>query len=231
MASRAPQGFTGFGPDLVAFYDGLAANNSKAYWQEHKPTYDEQVGGPAKALAAALSEEFGTIKVFRPNRDVRFSKDKSPYKTSISMAREGGGAGTLYLAVAPDAVDLAGGMYMPSREQLARFRGLQDDAKAAASMDAVLSDLGAQGFSMLEEGALKTAPRGWDADHPRIDLLRLKHMAVGQGREPGVWLQGPGALEQVATAWRAVETWNAWLEGHVGIPADAAREEGMHPPR
>lgn len=222
--TRTAREFTGFGPDLVDFYEGLSADNSKAYWQEHKGVYDQQVGGPARALAAALSEEFGAVKVFRPNRDVRFSADKSPYKTNVSMAREGGGAGTLYFAVAVDAVDLAGGMYMPSREQLARFRALQDDPQASASMDAVLADLGAQGFSMLEEGALKTAPRGWDAHHPRIDRLRLKHMAVGQGREPGAWLQGADCREQVATAWRAVEAWNAWLGEHVGIPADAGGE-------
>lgn len=77
-----PFAFTGFGPDLAAFYRGLAADNSKAYWAAHKADYDTQVRGPLELLLGELADEFGEAKVFRPNRDIRFSADKSPYKTS-----------------------------------------------------------------------------------------------------------------------------------------------------
>lgn len=226
MATTTPNTFEGFGPDLVEFYDGLAADNSKAYWDAHRSVYDEQVAGPAKALATALKAEFGPVKVFRPHRDVRFSKDKTPYKTNVSIAGGRDGAGTYYLSVSPDGVDLAGGLYQPSKDQLHRFRQLQDDERRASEMDALLVELEGEGFSMMEEDSLKTAPRGWGKDHPRVDVLRRKHLAIGQDREPGPWLESPACLEQVAVAWRSVGRWNAWLERRVGIPLDATGPSG-----
>ncbi len=216
MATQQPRTFEGFGPDLLEFYEGLVADNSRAYWEEHQLVYDQQVAGPAKALAAALSEEFGPVKVFRPHRDVRFSKDKAPYKTSLSMMSGRGGGAIHYFSIGLEGVDLAGGTYMPAKDQLRCFRDLQDDERRAGEMDALLTALDAQGFSMMEEGALKTAPRGWSRDHPRIDVLRLKHLVVGQDREPGPWLGSASCLDEVAAAWRVVTRWNTWLDRHVG---------------
>ena len=224
--ATTPGTFEGFGPDLIDFYDGLAADNSKAFWADHKAVYDEQVGGPAKALAVALEGEFGPVKVFRAHRDVRFSKDKTPYKTNVSIAGGRDGAGVCYFSVSPGGVDLAGGLYTPSRDQLQRFRELQDDERASRSMDALLAELDGAGFSMMEEGALKTAPRGWGKDHPRVDVLRRKHLAIGQDREPGPWLGSAACLDEVRAAWRTVGRWNAWLEERVGIPLEAARARG-----
>ncbi len=229
MATTAPEAFEGFGPDLLDFYEGLVADNSRAYWEAHQPVYDRQVAEPAKALAAALDEEFGPVKVFRPHRDVRFSKDKSPYKTSVSLMG-GAGAGIHYFSISPGGVDLAGGTYMPSKDQLRRFRDLQDDERRAAGMDALLAELDEQGFSPLEEDALKTAPRGWSRDHPRIDVLRRKHLVVGQDREPGPWLEDAACLDEVAAAWRTVGRWNAWLERHVGPPLAATGPGGTRAP-
>lgn len=161
---------------------------------------------------------FGPVKVFRPRRDVRFSQDKTPCKTNVSIAGGRDGAGTYYFSVSPDGVDLGGGLYQPSKDQLHRFRQLQDDERRTGEMDALLAELDGQGFAMMEEGALKTAPRGWSKDHPRVDVLRRKHLAVGQDREPGPWLESAACLEQVAAAWRSVGRWNAWLERRVGVP-------------
>lgn len=231
MAADAPSTFGGFGPDLVELYEGLAADNSKAYWDAHRSVYDEQVAGPAKALATALEAEFGPVKVFRPHRDVRFSKDKTPYKTNVSIAGGRDGAGVCYFSVSPGGVDLAGGLFQPSKDQLHRFRQLQDDERRTGEMDALLTTLDGEGFSMMEEGALKTAPRGWSKDHPRVDVLRLKHLAIGQDRQPGPWLESPACLEQVAAAWRVVRPWNAWLERRVGVPLEAAGPSGTSEPR
>ena len=120
---------------------------------------------------------------------------------------------------------------MPSRDQLQRFRELQDDEEAVRSMDALLAELDAEGFSMMEEGALKTAPRGWSRDHPRIEVLRRRHLAIGQDREPGPWLSTAACLGEVAAAWRTVGRWNAWLEDRVGIPLEAAGPSGTSAPR
>lgn len=221
MTATTPGDFKGFGPDLLEFYEGLDADNSKVYWEEHRSMYDAQIGGPAKALAAALADEFGNVRVLRPHRDLRFAKDETPYKTSVSIAGGRGGGVSLYFSASPQGVDLGGGIYLAPKDQLDRFRELQDDGTAVRSMDALLKDLDGAGFSLLEQDGLKTAPRGWSTDHPRVQMLRLKHLAVGQQREPGQWLEGPNCLEQVATAWRQVDRWNAWLERHVG-PAPAA---------
>src|SRR4051794_36356830 len=79
--SRRVPGFSGFAADAFAFYAGLEDDISKAYWTAHKKAYDEHVRDPMRALVAELQPEFGPGKLFRPNRDVRFSADKAPYKT------------------------------------------------------------------------------------------------------------------------------------------------------
>lgn len=75
--------FRGWPAEALEFYEGLEADNSKAYWTAHKDVYETVVLSPMKAIPAALAPEFGDGKVLRPNRDVRFSTDKSPYKTHI----------------------------------------------------------------------------------------------------------------------------------------------------
>ncbi|MEO8851138.1 MAG: DUF2461 domain-containing protein [Allobranchiibius sp.] len=220
MTKSAPGDFEGFGPDLLEFYEGLSADNSKAYWEDHRSIYDTQVGGPAKALAAGLAREFGTVRALRPHRDLRFFKDKTPYKTSVALIGDPDAGGSLYFSASADGVDLGGGIYLPAKDQLGRFRELQDDDTAVRSMDTLLTDLDGTGFSIMERDSLKTAPRGWSSDHPRIEMLRLKHLAVGQRREPGSWLENPACLDEVACAWRQVNRWNLWLAEHLGAGAD-----------
>src|SRR4051794_5353550 len=83
--------FRGWPVEAVEFYEGLLADNSKTYWQVHKTTYDADVQGPMKELVAEVAPEFGDGKIFRPYRDVRFSADKTPYKTHIGAILESGG--------------------------------------------------------------------------------------------------------------------------------------------
>ena len=98
--------FTGFGDGAVEFYDGLAADNSKAYWTDQSEVYETHVRAPMQALLAELEAEFGTGKIFRPYRDVRFSQDKTPYKTHCGAI-----AGSYYVQVGPDGLLAAAGYY------------------------------------------------------------------------------------------------------------------------
>ena len=82
--------FRGWKAEALEFFDGLEADNSKAYWQAHKTEYETLVRAPMEALLIELEPEWGEGRVFRPYRDVRFSKDKSPYKTSIAAELGGG---------------------------------------------------------------------------------------------------------------------------------------------
>ncbi len=104
--------FTGFGEGALTFYEGLAADNSRTYWQTHVDTYRREIAEPLAALAAALEPEFGAIKIFRPHRDVRFSPDKRPYQEHASLAAPAGETrpviGGLYLALSPTGLFVGG---------------------------------------------------------------------------------------------------------------------------
>src|SRR5437763_7702200 len=115
--------FTGWPAEAIEFFEGLEADNSKAYWQDHKDVYERCVRAPMDELLAELAPEFGPGKVFRPFRDVRFSKDKAPYKTTIAATI--GAAG--YVSLSTDGLGTGSGMYMMATDQLDRFRKAIDD--------------------------------------------------------------------------------------------------------
>jgi uncharacterized protein (TIGR02453 family) len=110
--------FNGFADEAFEFYEGLSIDNTKAYWTAHKATYEEHVRAPMIELMEALEPEFGPAKIFRPYRDVRFSKDKSPYKTNQGAHATRG----FYFQIDADGLMVAGGMYAPGPEQLQRYR-------------------------------------------------------------------------------------------------------------
>jgi uncharacterized protein (TIGR02453 family) len=208
--------FEGFGERALDFYEGLAADNSRTYWKAHEDVYREHVAEPLKALAAELAPEFGEPKIFRPHRDLRFSADKRPYAehASLGVGREDGGG--LHLALSVDGLLLAGGYWQPARDQLERFRRLQDDPDVVADLDVELSALADRGYPLGDDGMLRSAPRGWSRDHPRIDLLRRTRLAAHRRLEPGEWLHTAECLDVVREGWRVVDTWNAWLHANVG---------------
>ena len=90
--------FRGFPRAAIAFFEGLEADNSKAWWTEHKAEYEEAVRGPMEELIAAVDERYRPMRIFRPYRDTRFSKDKTPYKTNIAAAGEAEGVEGLWVA-------------------------------------------------------------------------------------------------------------------------------------
>ena len=114
--------FSGFGRGLYEFFEGLAANNDRAWYAEHKSEYESQVRAPLEALFDDLEPEFGAARLFRIHRDVRFSRDKTPYKTSQAGLIDTGTGSTRYLQV--DAVGVMIGVGAPhfDRDQLARYR-------------------------------------------------------------------------------------------------------------
>ena len=113
--------FKGWPIEAVEFYEGLEADNSKVYWQRHKTVYEQQVRAPMEQLLSELADEFGSATLFRPYRDVRFSADKSPYKTNCA-ARLGSGTGISYVSFSADGLSVGGGLYMPDPATLRRYR-------------------------------------------------------------------------------------------------------------
>jgi uncharacterized protein (TIGR02453 family) len=213
--------FTGFPPEALVFYDGLEADNSKAYWTDHREMYDKAVRGPMVALLDALEPEFGEPHLFRPNRDVRFSKDKSPYKTAIGAHNERGG----YVQVSAAGLMVATGYWQTAPDQVERLRAAVADDVTGPKLEAVVAGLRKDGYE-ISGTRLKTRPRGYDADHPRIELLRHRTLTVHREFGEPPWLAEPECAEQVAAAWREMRVLRDWLDRHVGptrLPQDRRR--------
>lgn len=208
--------FDGFHPDAPAFYAELRASNTKTWWQQNRARYDEHVRAPFEALAEQLAPEFGAVKIFRPYRDVRFSADKTPYKLHIGMVTRA--PAVHYLQLSDEGMFIAGGMYDVSSAVLRRFRAIVDDNRLVGDLEATLDEVADDGFSVMSEGALKTAPRGFSADHPHIDLLRLKRLAVGRREPLADWMWTPDAFEIISGRWRTVSIWCDWMRENLAEP-------------
>lgn len=219
MTERAgtASAFAGFPEQALEFYDGLQADNTKAYWTDHRAIYEQAVKAPLEALLAALESEFGPAKLFRPYRDVRFSKDKTPYKTAAAAAAGDDGPGVLYLQLSADGLLLAGGAYSLATDQARRLRAAIADDRTGRALVRVLAPVRAAGFEIDGE-RLKRLPKEFEPDAPRADLLTLKTLVAVQHHEPAPWLHGSQALDRIGAAWRALGPLNAWLASHVGPP-------------
>jgi uncharacterized protein (TIGR02453 family) len=205
--------FTGFPVAALDFYDDLEVDNTKSFWESHKGVYLDEVRGPMVALTDALAAEFGDAKVFRPYRDVRFAKDKTPYKTHQGAFVGVAPATGWYVEVAAPGVRIGGGTYHAAGETLAAIREGMADPKAGARLQRILRDLDRGGFA-IEGERLKTAPRGYAKDHPRIELLRHKTLLGmrSYGFEP--FVHTAELLDRVRDDWRRLRPLVNWLADH-----------------
>lgn len=208
--------FTGFGPRATQFFADLAADNTREWWLANKARYDTEVRGPLEALLEDLAAEFGEAKVFRPNRDTRFSNDKTPYKTNAAAVVSGGSGSALYLSLSAEGLHVGGGAYGLERDQLARYRAAVDDDTSGAALEAIAADLRRAKATVEGRTELKTAPRGFPVDHPRIALLRYDGVFAMWAYPPRAWLHTPRTVGTVAERWRSLGPLNDWLARHVG---------------
>ncbi|ACU39504.1 DUF2461 domain-containing protein [Actinosynnema pretiosum subsp. pretiosum] len=209
--------FRGFGEYAIDFFDGLVADNSKAYWEANKHTYHSDVRDPMRALLADLEAEFGAGKVFRPHRDVRFSKDKTPYKTHCGGVVESGrGGGAYYVQISPEGLMVGGGSFAMASDQLARYRESAADERRGEELRTVLDKLVAGGWE-IRGNRLKRAPRGADPEHPRLELLKHRSIYAGKVWGPDDVLHEPECFDRVLGAWRELVAFNEWCADHVGV--------------
>ena len=195
----------------MGFFRGLELDNSRRYFEAHRDQYETEVRGPMEALAAELSPVLGPVKLFRINRDLRFSADKSPYKTNVAAV-----VGRLYIHLDARDFFVATGAHMPDNAWLTRYREAVA-GPAGADLERTVERLRLGGLN-VGGNPLKTAPRGYPADHPRIEMLRWREVGTGRsfGLEP--WIATPAARERVLEAWEAMRPLSDWLESNV--PAD-----------
>jgi uncharacterized protein (TIGR02453 family) len=214
--------FTGFPDDAFAFYEQLAAHNTKAWWEKNRPTYDVAVKAPMAELLADLEAEFGEGKIYRPYRDTRFSKDKTPLKDhqgAVVMIEDAVG---YYLQVSAAGLMVGGGLYAPSSQQLARMRAAIDSPAAAVLEDELARLRRAKPAWQIDGAPLKTRPKGVSADHPRIELLRMTRLIFTRTYADDVAITTRKALDVVRRDWRAITPTMEWLADHAGPEGDPA---------
>ena len=201
--------FTGFPEAALDFYDDLETDNTRSFWTAHADVYESCVRAPMKELADALAEDFGDAKLFRPHRDVRFSKDKSPYKTYQDMYVPVGPALGWYMRISAPGVIAGAGFYDAPPDKLRALRDVIAGPRGT-ELEEILKPLVAAGFDIGGD-TVATVPRGYDKDHPRIELLRHKSITAihSYGFEP--LIHSPQLLDAIRSDWTAARPLVEWL--------------------
>jgi uncharacterized protein (TIGR02453 family) len=204
--------FTGIPIAALDFYEDLETDNTKSFWTTHKQMYDECVRAPLEALATELEKQFGPAKLFRPYRDVRFAKDKTPYKTHQGVWF---GETSLYLQVSAAGLRLAGGYWETSAAQVDRLRRAVADEVVGPQLERALAGVRRKGLT-TGGAQLTRVPSGYPKDHPRADLLRYKTLTASADLGCPDWLSTPKAKAEIVKNWRGIVPLIAWLDTHVG---------------
>ena len=201
--------FRGWPEEFQRFFIGLELDNSKKYFEANRKTYEESVKGPMVALVDSLEADFGEGKVFRINRDIRFSKDKSPYKTNIAatigMGHKGG-----YVSLDARGFTVATGRYEMSPEDVAKYRKKVAADASGTHLATVVNKLQKFGY-LLGGEELKRVPAPWPQDHPRADLLRRKSLYVYKNFGLQPWIGSPSARKQVVKVLSDAQPLNDWF--------------------
>jgi len=203
--------FRGWAAKAVDFFEGIELDNSKAYWASHKGVYESDVLGPMESLLEELAPEFGEGRVFRPYRDTRFSADKSPYKTNIAAHNHNG-----YISLSSTVLGVGAGLYMPSADQLARFRTAVANDRTGDELVRLVVHLRKKRIEVSSHEVLKSAPRGYPADHPRIELLRYKGITAWREWPVGPWLNTARPKRRIVDFLHDVRPLRKWLDSNVG---------------
>jgi uncharacterized protein (TIGR02453 family) len=207
--------FTGFPVAALDFYDDLEVDNTRSFWAARKHVWEDSVRDPMVAMTSALAAEFGPAKVFRPYRDVRYAKDKTPYKDHQGAFVAAGPATGWYVEIGAPGVRIGAGFYHAEPDRLAAIRTAIADPVTGPELERVLAALERRGWARSGD-RLKTAPRGYPADHPRIDLLRHKDLAMGRSYGFDELIHTPQLLTQVRKDWRAGRPFVEWVLRAVG---------------
>ena len=219
--------FAGMPDEGLAFLEDLEERNTKEFFDAHRALFKEQVQAPFAALVeAAVARlrrdvpELGTPKVFRIYRDLRFSKDKTPYKTSMSASvpsrppseGDGPGVGTgYYVNVGPAGLYTASGLYHADRTDLQRVRAAIADEALGEELEAILAKAAGSNLEPWLD-PLQRMPRPWPADHPRAHLLKGRSLVLNRQHERAPWLQTAELLDHLLADWKAMIPFNRWLE-------------------
>ena len=207
--------FRGWPAEAIEFYEGLEADNTRAYWADHKKEYEELVKRPMLELLAELEADYGAGKIFRPFRDTRFSRDKTPYKTAIGATLERGG----YVQFSAHGLAAGSGSYVMMPDQLDNYRRAVDEDQSGPALEKLVAALRKAGIDVTAREVLKTAPKGYLKDHARIELLRYKGLIAWKQWDVAAWMGSARAKQRVTDFLEAARPLTTWLDKHVGPSA------------
>ena len=201
--------FEGIPREAFTFFKGLASHNNREWFQANKETYDRAVRKPMQSLIAELAPTFGSGKLTRINRDMRFARGQAPYKTFIASI-----LGRHYISLSKDGLYVGTGMYMPDAAALQRLRAAIDEDSSGRKLAAMIASLRRKRYYVGTHETTAKPPRGYTADHPRIDLLRMKDIHAGKQLPPSA-LSSRKGLDRVVDVMRDVQPLSDWLQRHV----------------
>jgi uncharacterized protein (TIGR02453 family) len=204
--------FTGIPIAALDFYEDLEADNSRAFWTAHKHVYEESVRVPMLALADELERTFGPAKLFRPYRDVRFSRDKTPYKDHQGIWF---GQSSRYLHISAAGLLVAGGYYDTSPAQVERMRRAVAHDVAGPQLERAVRTVRRKGYDVGGH-QLSRVPAGFPKEHPRGELLRYRTLHGSRQLGAPDWLSTRGARAEIAKLLQGLRPLVDWLDTHVG---------------
>jgi uncharacterized protein (TIGR02453 family) len=219
--------FVGMPDEGLAFLEDLEERNTKDFFDANKSVFKEQVQAPFAALVEAAVgrlrrtvPNLGQPKIFRIYRDLRFAKDKTPYKTSMSASvpsrppAEDGRPGVdtgFYVNVGPAGLYVASGLYHAARPELERVRAAIADPDSGPELEAILRRAAGKGLEPWLD-PLQRIPRPYPADHPRAALLKARSLVLNRQHDRAPWLQTAELLDHLVADWKAMIPFNRWLE-------------------
>jgi uncharacterized protein (TIGR02453 family) len=203
--------FRGWQAEALEFFEGLEVDNSKTYWQRNKDVYETLVRAPMEQLLAELEPTWGEGRIFRPYRDIRFSRDKSPYKTQM-----GAMVGDGYIQLDSAGLAAGSGMWEMAPDQLERYRDAVVEDRSGTKLSGLAAGARAAGLDVMAHETLKTAPRGYPKDHPRIEFLRFKGLVTWRAWPAGPWLGTKRAKDRVVDFLESSQPLGEWLRSNVG---------------
>jgi uncharacterized protein (TIGR02453 family) len=203
--------FEGWTEDFQPFFIGLELDNSKSYFEARKKVYLDRVKRPMELMLAELEPEFGKGKIFRANRDIRFSADKRPYKTNLAATADRGG----YVSLDAKGLMVGGGRYHLDKPAVDAYRAGVDADRSGKQLAEIVERLEAGGYEIGGE-EMKRVPPGFPADHPRARLLRFKGLIAWKNLGLHPWLGSAKAKERIAGSWRDIQPLERWFAAVLG---------------
>ncbi len=219
--------FNGYPKDALIFLRDLKANNTREWFTEHKARYEESIKAPTLALLDTIAQRMRSVDqdidiepkkcIYRINRDVRFSKDKSPYKTSVAAAFTLRGHdrkidAAFYFHIMPEEVGVGGGLYAPSGDQLKKLRA--SIAEHPEALRGILKTASFKShFKDLTGDSLTRVPQGYEKDHPAVDLLMRKQFLAWAGI-PVKSIHGAGFADTLVEKFTAMTPFIRYLVTH-----------------